>query len=227
MTRYVYLRRVLVTTAAIGGGSYAITSGLAHQPIQLIEPVGTPAEGAPGSDRRYPATPEATSLEGTPVSCARGMVPAHIAIPIIGVDAEIAVLEMVGGAMQQPTDARDVAWYKETVHVGERGNTLLAGHLNDGGVPEGVFFRLARLQEGDAVELEGEDEKTYRYIVRWTEDFPSAQEPPPEALGQTDEEVITMITCGGEWHAGRAEYDHRTLVRAARDTGTSPATPAA
>ena len=25
---------------------------------------------------------------------------------------------------------------------------------------------------------------------------------------------ITVITCGGEWVSARAEYDHRTLVRA-------------
>ena len=42
-------------------------------------------------------------------------------------------------------------------------------------------------------------------------DLISAPEKPEGA------EWITLITCGGEWNAGRAEYDHRTLVRAVRD----------
>lgn len=63
--------------------------------------------------------------------------------------------------------------------------------------------------------------------MQWSENFPSDQEPPEEALGQTDEEAITLITCGGEWDVSRAEYDQRTLVRAIRDTEASAGTPVA
>jgi sortase (surface protein transpeptidase) len=147
-------------------------------------------------------------------------VPAHLTIDVIGVDADVEILEIVQGEMQQPTGAEDVAWYKESARLGERGNVLIAGHLNFWGVPEGVFFLLETLRAGDRVEIEGDDGQTYRYVVQWTQDFPSDEEPPEEALGQPeDEEALTMITCGGEWNAGRAEYDHRTLVRAVRDTG--------
>jgi sortase (surface protein transpeptidase) len=232
LTRRQFLRRAAVPAAMVAGGSVLVTSSLASQPIQPIEPIGpegTPAgtpEGSP-APCLFPATPEATPegvLPGTPVACARGEVPTHITIEAIGVDANIEVLEIVGGEMQAPTGATDVAWYKESARLGEPGNILMAGHLNYWGVPEGVFFKLDVLKEGDVVEVTGDDEEeTFRYIVQWADQFPSDEEPPEEALGQTPEQAITLITCGGEWVADRAEYDHRTLVRAVRDTEVTPA----
>lgn len=231
LSRRQFLRRAAAPTIAVGVGSLLVGTGIARQTIAPIElPAGAPA--TPGADCLFPATPAATpSAASTPVACARGAVPVTITIPVIEVDAGIEVLEIIGGAMQQPTNAEEVAWYKESARLGERGNVLLAGHLNFWGVPEGVFYLLRQLQEGDAVELEGDDGEVYRYIVQWSEDFPSDQEPPEEALGQTEEEAITLITCGGDWNIGRAEYDHRTVVRAVRDTeapeGTPVATPGA
>jgi sortase (surface protein transpeptidase) len=236
MSRRTFLRRSLGTAAVVGGGSLVVTSVFAYQPIQPIEPIDStpegPPEGTPGgspeADCFYPATPEATPegvLPGTPVACARGEVPVHIRIEAIEVDAGIEILEIIGGEMQQPTGADDVAWYKESARLGERGNVLLAGHLNFWGVPEGVFFKLEILKQGDVVELEGENGDPYRYVVDWTEPFPSDEEPPEEALGQTGEEAITLITCGGEWVTERAEYDHRTLVRAYREGTVPEATP--
>lgn len=219
MTRRSFLRRSAAVAGTLGIGAVAVREGLAGQ---VIEPDGTPM-ATPGAGCLYPATPEAaTAIAGTPVVCARGAVPVHIAIETIDVDADIEVLEIVAGEMQQPTGATDVAWYKETARLGERGNILLAGHLNFWGVPEGVFFALGQLEEGDVVELTGDDTQIYRYIVQWTRAFPSDEEPPAEALGQTEEQAITMITCGGEWVTDRSEYDHRTVVRAIRDSEYVP-----
>ena len=230
VSRRTFLRRAAVAGAAIGGGSLVVASGFANQaiqPIGIADPDGTP-EGTPGADCLYPATPSAaTPPDGTPVACARGAVPIHISIEPIAVDANIEVLEIIDGEMQAPTGATDVAWYKESARLGEQGNILLAGHLNYWGVPEGVFFALAQLKEGDVVEIEGDDGEIYRYVVQWAQAFPSDENPPEEALGQTAEEVITMITCGGEWITDRAEYDHRTLVRAIRDSEYVPSTPVA
>lgn len=228
ITRRTFLRRSMLGAAAIGGGGLVVATGRASQTVVPLDAVGTP-EATPSVDCLFPATPEATPegvMPGTPVSCARGEVPTAITISAIGVNTNIEILEIIGGEMEQPTGAEDVAWYKETARLGEMGNVILAGHLNYWGVPEGVFFRLDLLQKDDLVEVEGDAGEIYRYRVEWTEPFPSDEEPPEEALGQTDEEVITLITCGGAWVVDRAEYDHRTLVRAVRETAVE-GTPAA
>ncbi len=216
-------RRMLKGAALIAAG--AATAVPLARSQELLPLDSTPAPGTPdASVFGCDATPAAGTPEvgGTPDPsatpaidpCNRGAIPMHIRVPEIGVDAPIEYLEIIDGAMQPPTGATDVTWYKETSRLGEAGNGIYAGHLNYWGVPEGVFFRLESLQEGDIIELDGDDSQTYLYQVQWMQNFPSDEEPPDEALGFTDEVAITLITCGGEWIADRAEYDHRTLVRA-------------
>lgn len=216
-----------VLRVAFGGA--VVTSGAALMSnrafsAQDIVPLDIPAtpEASPSVDPGclHPATPESV-IPGTPVACARGAVPVQIAIPSIEVDAPIEYLDFIDGEMEQPTGEINVAWYKQTARLGETGNILLAGHLNWWGVPEAVFFRLATLQPGDLVEVTGDDGEIYRYIVDWMEPFPAADPPPDDALGPTDNESLTLITCGGEWDVSAAEYNQRSVVRATRETPLS------
>jgi hypothetical protein len=237
VSRRTFLKRAAAGTALLGGGTVALNRAMASQTLVPLDatvtpegsPIGTPS-GTPAVDCLYPATPAATpegALPGTPVACARGAVPVHIRIDTIGVDYPIEYLEIIEGEMEQPTGAEAIAWYKETARLGEKGNGLYAGHLNWWNIPEGPFFLLETLTEGDIVELDGDDGQTYRYIVQWQQDFPIDEEPPEEAVGPTlDQEVISLITCGGEWNADVALYDHRTVVRAIRDSAFVPGTPA-
>jgi LPXTG-site transpeptidase (sortase) family protein len=117
--------------------------------------------------------------------------------------------------MQEPTTADIVSWYKETSRLGEPGNIVIAGHLNYWGDPEGVFFDLAALEEGDIVTLTGPDGAAWQYQVTWTEEV-STETLPTDVTGPTEVESLTLITCSGEWNAAASEYDHRTVVRAER-----------
>jgi LPXTG-site transpeptidase (sortase) family protein len=141
--------------------------------------------------------------------------PAELRIAAIGVDARVQTLEVVDGALQDPTTADRVAWYKDTAKLGEDGNVVMAGHLNYWGVPEGVFYRLAGLERGDEIVVVAQDGTLYRYRVDWVKQA--------DAFGGTDVATLvgpkktpslTLITCGGQWNAAAQEYDHRTVVRA-------------
>ena len=220
MSRRRFLKRAAGVT--LGAGALALPAVAAQDLLPLDS---TPVPATPGANILGCGTPMAMPddaiiepvEEGTPTwedPCLRGAVPIRFRVPIIGVDDAVEYLEIIDGQMQPPTGAEDVTWYKETSRLGEVGNGIYAGHLNYWGVPEGVFFRLESLKEGDVIEIDGNDAKTYSYIVQWSQNFPSDEEPPEEALGTTNERAITVITCGGEWVSARAEYDHRTLVRA-------------
>lgn len=215
-------RRLLKGAATLGvGGAIAAPFTQAQDllPLDSTPVPGTPNAAALGCGTPTASTPAASStpdMTGTPMidQCNRGAIPMKIRIPEITVDAAIEYKEIIDGQMQAPSAELDVAWYKETSRLDEVGNGIYAGHLNWWGVPEAVFFRLESLQEGDIIELDGDDQMTYRYQVQWMQNFPSDEEPPEEALGFTEEKAITLITCGGEWVTSRSEYDHRTLVRA-------------
>ncbi len=216
MSRRRFLKRAAGVT--LGAGAIALPTVAAQDllPLDSTPVPATPGDNIFGCGTPTASTPDVISPESTPFvdQCALGAIPIQFRVPIIGVDAAVEYLEIIDGQMQPPSGAEDVTWYKETSRLGEVGNGIYAGHLNYWGIPEGVFFRLESLKEGDVIEIDGNDAKTYSYIVQWSENFPSDEEPPEDALGTTDEKAITLITCGGEWVSARAEYDHRTLVRA-------------
>ncbi|MGN6482824.1 MAG: sortase domain-containing protein, partial [Thermomicrobiales bacterium] len=207
-------------------------SQLSAQDTQVIEP-GTPqtveapqtTDGSPEASANATTCPTLTAADnasqsplGTPQpdeTCARGQVPASIAIPAIQVQATFEIKEIVGGELQEPTDENVVTWYKNTNRLGETGNIVVAGHLNYWGVPEAVFFKLNTLKQGDLITVTGADGGTYTYAVTSVQSVPIA-DGPAAWVAPTDKETLTLMTCGGEWDSSISEYDSRTVVTAVR-----------
>jgi sortase (surface protein transpeptidase) len=190
--------------------------------VEATEETATPTAGTPTGRVTIISRPDGTPVVGTsdpdepqvPEDCVRGALPARVVIEAANVDAGVETLEIIDGVMQQPTGPTDVAWYKETGRLGEPNNVVIAGHLNWWNVPEGVFFRLQDLQEGDRVEITGDDGRVYVYEVQWVRQESNLEPPAAEVIGPTDEPSLTLITCGGEWNADISEYDERTVARA-------------
>jgi LPXTG-site transpeptidase (sortase) family protein len=190
---------------------------------------GTPPASTPETDETAPPieaepteTPVTAEATETPVStptsdeggCERGAIPQHLSVESAGIDADVEYLEIVDGLMEQPTGPDKVAWYKDTARLGESNNVVIAGHLNWWNVPEGVFFHLQDMQAGDQITVTGDDGMVYTYEVQTVTQESNLEPPGVNVIGPTDEPTLTLITCGGEWNADIAEYDHRTVVRA-------------
>jgi LPXTG-site transpeptidase (sortase) family protein len=78
---------------------------------------------------------------------ARG-VPHTLAIPRLGVDAEVQPIGIEDDVLVPPDDVTAVGWWRGGALPGSRrGTTLLAGHSWQGG--DGVFDRLAGVEPGD------------------------------------------------------------------------------
>lgn len=185
------------------------------------EPDGEGASGLPPFLQAQAETPKPTAeaeAEGTPSSeardCERGAIPERMVINAANVDNEVEVLEIIDGVMQAPTGPNVVSWYKETARLGESNNVVMAAHVNWWNVPQGVFYHLQDLEEGERVEITGEDGKTYVYEVEWVRQESNLAAPDPEVVGPTDVPSLTMITCGGEWDPTISEYNERTVARA-------------
>jgi hypothetical protein len=161
-----------------------------------------------------PATPESEGSPAVEEECVRGALPERVVIDAARVDAGVETLEIVDGIMEQPTGPELVTWYKETGRLGEDNNVVIAGHLNYWNVPQGVFFYLDQLREGDVVEVTGDDGRIYVFEVEWVRQESNLEPPDAEVIGPTDEPSLTLITCGGEWDPSISEYDERTVARA-------------
>lgn len=150
------------------------------------------------------------------VRIAYGVRPIAMRIPSIQVDTTVERRPIVDGVMADPTGPWVICWYGKTGKIGVPGNPVFAGHVDFTGVGPAVLQRAGELVEGDSIEVTGEDVKLYRYAVEWNRLYDVANAPLDEIIGPTDNEAITLITCGGTFDAVAQEYLQRRIIRAHR-----------
>ena len=159
----------------------------------------------------------ATPLSTAPIS--------RMVIEAIGVDAPVVVRGLDANAVPQEPGSPDVAaWYDFSSRPGAGSNAVFAGHVDwtyDGRPGPAVFWGLKDLNPGDTVRIFLEDGTRYDYAV--TANFAVPYDDPKalEVMGPTDEDAITLITCGGTWVRDPSlslggYYTHRVIVRAER-----------
>ena len=147
-----------------------------------------------------------------------GVAPIALQVDSVGVDAPIELGAVVDGAMQDPSGPWVVAWYDQLGKVGEGGNIIMAGHVDYWNVGPAVFWDVRNLPAGDVIRVVGEDGKNYEYAVQWIERYVAAELTPEviqnDIVGDTGEETLTLITCGGTFDPATGEYNERWVVRA-------------
>ncbi len=147
-----------------------------------------------------------------------GAVPVAIEIANAAVNAQIERQQIVDGVMLDPTGPWVISWYEESSKLGELGNILMAGHLDYWDVGPAVLYNVNNLNEGDLIQVTGDDGEIYTYSVLWRENFETATAPIQDIVGPTDAESLTLITCGGPFDYANGVYLQRTVVRAERVT---------
>lgn len=139
--------------------------------------------------------------------------PVRVAIPSIGVDAPLEVLSRDAADVLQPPVAWEAAgWYDESPVPGERGPSVIAGHLvaTDG---PAVFVDLGKLVPGDMVDVVRSDGSVAIFEVdrtisaERTDSFPSA-----EIYGPTPDAQLRLITCDGEYDPDRGHWTRNMVV---------------
>lgn len=140
-------------------------------------------------------------------------VPVRVTIPSIGVDAPLEVLSLNADAILEPPVAWDAAgWYDRSPVPGERGPSVIAGHLT---APDGpaVFFDLGALAPGDEVSVTQADGSIDTFAVdrtisaERTDSFPTE-----EIYGPTPDAQLRLITCDGEYDPARGHWTRNMVV---------------
>ena len=135
--------------------------------------------------------------------------------------------------MTNPIGPSDVVFYDFQENwvnfggdIGTRTNAIFSGHVDyvadltwvDNVRYEGVgvFFNISLLSPGDVINVRV-GERTYVYGVVWRRMIPAESEEWESILRkETGLDMITLITCTGEFDPKTLEYAERTVVRAHR-----------
>lgn len=193
------------TPTAEVGAEVAATATPQALPTGTPEPTIEPENVALA---RLKAKQESALARGAAVA-----LPKRILIPAIGVDAGFEFVGLAAdGSMDVPKDPNQVAWYRLGPRPGERGNAILAGHVDwDGRMA--VFWGLKDLQAGDLIEVVAADDKKYEFVVQWKKWYGADTAPVEDVFRQAEIGEITLITCGGEFDRKRRQYLSRLVVR--------------
>jgi sortase (surface protein transpeptidase) len=197
---------LLIATLSLGGLTAAIAQDSRIEPSSLGE--------IPTTGGLRPGPAGALAPASTPET--EGVIPVAIQIPNAFVDAQVESIQIVDGVMLDPTGPWVISWYEQSPKLGEIGNILMAGHLDYWDVGPAVLYNINNLNQGDTIEVTGEDGIVYTYEIDWRENFAAANAPLDKIVGPTENESLTIITCGGPFDYTNGVYLERTVVRAHR-----------
>lgn len=139
--------------------------------------------------------------------------PVMIRIGDIGLEAPILSVGVDEEKQLDVPAADTVGWYEHSSLPGESGATVLAAHVDYGGKP-GAFFDLADLRPNDALEVELADGSVMRYRVVGNTQYDKRELPAEEVFRKTGDEVLQLITCGGQFDPDARSYLANVVVTA-------------
>ncbi|WP_431041472.1 class F sortase [Streptomyces sp. P1-3] len=168
----------------------------------------TPVREDPGIPQRGPALPRSA--------------PVRLAIPSVGVDAPFTELALDGAGRLNAPPAEDgnlVGWFREGASPGERGNAIVAGHVDTTTGPA-VFWPLSSLKPKEKVTITRADGIEATFTVDGVETYPKNAFPDQKVYGETEDAQLRLITCGGSYDHVARDYTANVVVFAHLDSFT-------
>ncbi|MFJ8884954.1 class F sortase [Streptomyces sp. NPDC102402] len=150
--------------------------------------------------------------------------PERISIKSIAVDAPFTPLSIgSSGQLEAPpsNDANLVGWFKNGATPGERGTSVVAGHVDTKTGPA-VFLLLSTLKAGNTVDITREDGVVATFEVDSVETFSKADFPSKRVYADNGTAQLRLITCGGVYDKKKKDYEDNVVVFAHLASTKSP-----
>ena len=122
-----------------------------------------------------------------------------------------------GGAMGAPDNPEVIGWLDSSAAPGDPGNALMVGHRDytdiNGKVGYGVCWELDKSRLGDAIiVIDNQNDLAYVYEIIEKVTVDPTDPDSIQYLRQTEEAVVTLITCNGSFDVNTHSYSHRLVL---------------
>ncbi|WP_424920951.1 class F sortase [Streptomyces sp. wa13] len=161
-----------------------------------------------------PAAPTPSASVSTPPLELPPSYPKRISIKSIAVDAPFTPLTIgPSGQLNAPpaNDANLAGWFKNGATPGERGTSVVAGHVDTKTGPA-VFLLLSTLKKGNMVDITREDGVVATFEVDSVETFSKADFPDDRVYADKGTAQLRLITCGGVYDKKKKDYEDNVVV---------------
>ena len=217
---------VLVASVLIGAGAIgAWAAWSVPTPVELAPPTGSAARASAPPATARPVAAPATRAPAAAASTASGhrpetarvtgataaSPPVALVIPAIGVSARVVPEDLgPGGALDIPPP-QQVGWYDRGPAPDQSGTTMLAGHIDDNGVP-GALLRLNDVQLGAAVRVTTASGRVAAYTVTRRQMLPQHELAFSGLLSQQGAPSLVLVSCGGAYDEATHLYLDNIVV---------------
>lgn len=200
-----------LSLAGCAGGPTTTADTGSTPPASVSSPAAPAAPSAPpAAAASAPATAQRPPVLGASA-------PVTLNIPSIGVRTDLLHLGLEGnGSLKVPQDTGNGApasWYDGSPTPGERGPSVLLGHVNALGGNKGVFADLRKLTPGAEITVSRTDGSTAVFTVDRGALYPKNEFPTLEVYGNTIAAELRLITCDG-YDPATGEFDDNYVIYA-------------
>ncbi|MEU9173159.1 class F sortase [Streptomyces sp. NPDC048420] len=164
------------------------------------------------------ATPPSAAAAAADQALPRAM-PERLSIPEIAVDAPFTRLSIgASGQLNAPPagEANLVGWFEGGVSPGERGSSIVVGHVDTKTGPA-VFAQLRQLKPGSMVYVTRADDTVARFKVDSLNTFSKDRFPDHLVYADTRSPQLRLITCDGAYNHVTHDYEANLVVFAHLD----------
>lgn len=138
--------------------------------------------------------------------------PVRICIPSVRLSAKVVPVGLQrDGRLGVPKSSEVAGYYEDGVQLGEPGNALIAGHVDDYKGP-GIFYPLKKVKPGSFVLLFDAKDNVLIYRVEQNESYFTKDAPLDRIFGDTNEYRLNLITCTGIYNRSKKEHEQRLVI---------------
>lgn len=144
------------------------------------------------------------------------LIPEFLTIPRLDVFAEVIPVGLLDNqVMEVPANIKEVGWYFPTAPPSfDSGTTVLVGHRDGKGDPQGVFRNISELDFGDQIQLADNYGQLHDFIVESVSTIPDSEfaQNSKAIFAHGERPQLVLLTCGGAYVRGNGGYQSTVVL---------------